>query len=115
MNSRSLQDVINTQQVIASIIEDMRKGVSIPVISARFHNGLADACLDICSTIRNESGTNRVALSGGVWQNTTLLMKTLSRLRSASFETFIHHRVPTNDGGISIGQILITAAAMQNK
>jgi hydrogenase maturation protein HypF len=49
-----------------------------------------------------------------VWQNTTLLEKTLSLLKNASFEIFMHHRVPTNDGGISIGQILIAAATIKN-
>jgi len=55
-----------------------------------------------------------VALSGGVWQNTTLLKKTMSKLESAGFEVLLHRRVPTNDGGIALGQLLIADQLMKN-
>lgn len=107
-------NTINSFDVFPQLITDMRNKVLKSRISARFHNGIAKSCLDVCNEIRNESRINKVALSGGVWQNTTLLEKTLSLLKNASFEVFMHHRVPTNDGGISIGQILIAAATIKN-
>lgn len=106
--------LICSTAIMPQIIMDMRNGISIPRISARFHNGLARISLEICHRLRDESGLNRVALSGGVWQNTTLLAKTLALLRKDSFDVMIHQRLPTNDGGVSFGQLLITAELMKN-
>ena len=104
---------INTVEIFPQIIMDMRNGVSHPQISARFHNGIAKCCLELCQQVRRSEGIKKVALSGGVWQNITLLKKTTGLLHAGGFETFIHHRVPTNDGGISVGQTLIAAAIIQ--
>jgi len=57
--------------------------------------------------------TAEVALSGGVWQNITLLGRTLSLLRNDGFKVYIHQEVPTNDGGLSLGQAVIAATKMR--
>ena len=49
----------------------------------------------------------RICLSGGTFQNLRLLEQSVGGLRNQGFEVFIHHRVPTNDGGISLGQAVI--------
>lgn len=95
------------------ILNDLRAGVKVPKISARFHNAVAQVCLDSCLSIQSESGIRRVALSGGVWQNISLLQKSTRLLRNAGFEVLLHHRVPTNDGGIALGQIMIASRGMQ--
>jgi len=76
-------------------------------MAAKFHNGLANAVLDVCQSIHNKHHINRVVLSGGVWQNISLLEMTIQLLKEARFEVFIHHQVPTNDGGLSLGQAAI--------
>jgi hydrogenase maturation protein HypF len=48
-----------------------------------------------------------VALSGGVWQNRTLLVKSYKKLQSAGYQVLLHHQVPANDGGLSLGQAVI--------
>ncbi|HOV06389.1 MAG TPA: carbamoyltransferase HypF [Anaerolineaceae bacterium] len=96
------------------ILKDLRSGIDVAKISARFHNAIAQVCLDSCLAIRSESGIRRVALSGGVWQNISLLQKTLHLLKNAEFDVLIHHRVPTNDGGIALGQIMVASRVMQN-
>mgnify|MGYP001768415870 FL=1 len=96
------------------ILKDLRSGIDVARISARFHNAIAQVCLDSCFAIRSESGIRRVALSGGVWQNISLLQKTVHLLKNAEFDVLIHHRVPTNDGGIALGQIMIASRVMQN-
>ena len=53
--------------------------------------------------IRQETGLSEIVLSGGVWQNMALLERTMRGLRANGFEVFIHHQVPTNDGGLSLG------------
>ena len=90
--------------VIRAIVEDMRAKVPLPKIAARFHNGLADVVRDLCVSVREETGLSVVALSGGVWQNLTLLSKSLARLEQAGFEVLTHQALPANDGGISFGQ-----------
>ena len=105
-------NVITSLNLIPQILEDFRNGVHPGAISARFHNTLADISLEVCNMIRSETGIKQVALSGGVWQNITLLTKTMERLRSAGFVVLTHHQVPANDGGIALGQILIAEASL---
>jgi hydrogenase maturation protein HypF len=100
---------VNAASMIRAVVADVRSGVPTPVISARFHNGLALMVRLVCESIRRERGLNEVALSGGVWQNTTLLSKTLAQLRDAHFTVYIHRLVPPNDGGIALGQVVIAA------
>jgi hydrogenase maturation protein HypF len=88
-------------------------GVHPSKISARFHNGLAESVLEACWKIKSETGIDEVVLSGGVWQNITLLRRTLSLLHQASFKVYIHREVPANDGGLSLGQAAIAATRMR--
>ncbi len=61
-------------------------------------------------SLRSEAGLNRVVLSGGCFQNRLLLTGCLDSLREAGFEVFHHRLVPTNDGGISLGQAVCAGA-----
>lgn len=63
--------------------------------------------IQVCEELRRSSGINQVALSGGVFQNFWLLSKIKTWLEERGFEVFVHHQVPTNDGGISLGQAVI--------
>jgi hydrogenase maturation protein HypF len=92
-----------------ALLADWRAGVSIPVLAARFHNSVVELNLQLCEIIRQSHGINTVALSGGVWQNRYLLERTLSRLEIAGFNVLWHRQVPTNDGGIALGQAMIAA------
>jgi hydrogenase maturation protein HypF len=100
-------ETILIKPLLEQIVRDWSNGISNSLISARFHNGLAQMATQLCKTIRQESALHTVALSGGVWQNTTLLSKTLALLNKEGFTTLIHRQVPTNDGGISLGQVMI--------
>lgn len=105
--------VIEILDLYPQIIRDYRMRVTSGTISARFHNTIAQTCLSICQRIRSNTSLNTVALSGGVWQNMTLLSKSLALLRSHGFQTLIHQRVPTNDGGISTGQLMVAASTLR--
>ena len=100
---------LDPSPMLLALIADLRAGAGIPAISAKFHNGLAQAITQICMAMRKEFNINKVALSGGVWQNMTLLEKSLSRLEKENFEVLIHNKVPANDGGLSLGQAMIAA------
>ncbi len=108
------QDKVQTGSVVEALVRDVMAGVHISKISARFHNGLAESVREICLKIKSEKGINEVVLSGGVWQNITLLGRTLSLLRNDGFKVYIHHEVPTNDGGLSLGQAVIAASILRH-
>jgi len=107
------QDQVRVRTAVEVLIHDLMAGVHVSKISARFHNGLAVCVSQICSGIRSETGVDEVALSGGVWQNITLIGRTLSLLKEDGFRVYLHREVPTNDGGLSLGQAVIAAARMR--
>jgi hydrogenase maturation protein HypF len=107
------QEQVKTRSAIGALVKDVIAGIPIQKISARFHNGLAEAVRETVEKIHLETGIKSVVLSGGVWQNITLIRRTLSLLRDGGFEVYIHGEVPTNDGGLSLGQAAIAAARMR--
>ncbi|MCB0164678.1 MAG: carbamoyltransferase HypF, partial [Anaerolineae bacterium] len=78
-------------------------------IAAKFHNGVAELILSLSLRLRHRTGLNRVALSGGVFQNVTLLEAAVKRLKMNNFEVCAHRQVPPNDGGLALGQAIIAA------
>lgn len=110
----STGNAIEAGPVIRDAVEDLLNGVPAAVVSARFHGAVARLILAIAQKIREERKLNRIALSGGVFQNMLLLQQTSRLLRTAGFEVFTHSRVPTNDGGISLGQASIANARIKS-
>ena len=106
------ESIIRAESVIRSAVEDILGGVPPAEISAKFHLGVADLIVSMALKIRDKEKLNRVALSGGVFQNVYLLSASLSGLENAGFEVLTHCRVPTNDGGISLGQAAIANALL---
>jgi hydrogenase maturation protein HypF len=107
------QGQVKTRSAIEALVKDVLTGIPVQKISARFHNGVAEAVRETVQKISIETGIKSVVLSGGVWQNITLIRRTLSLLRDGGFEVYIHGEVPTNDGGLSLGQAAIAAARMR--
>jgi hydrogenase maturation protein HypF len=107
------QDRVETRIMLEALIKDVMGGVHLSKISAKFHNGLAEMARGACLKIKSEAGIDEVVLSGGVWQNITLLGRTLSLLETSGFKVYIHREVPTNDGGLSLGQAVIAATRMR--
>jgi hydrogenase maturation protein HypF len=101
-------DQILLAPLFAQILTDLQAKESAATISSRFHNAIVRLAVSVAMKLKDETGLNTVALSGGVWQNKLLLKKTISALEKAGFTPLWHHHVPTNDGGVSLGQ-LITA------
>lgn len=98
------QAEVGMRTAVEALTMDVLRGVPVPVISARFHNGVARMVAEACSKLRVATGINEVVLSGGVWENVTLLRKTLPLLREAGFQIYLHRLLPPNDGGLSLGQ-----------
>jgi hydrogenase maturation protein HypF len=96
-----------------AILGDLLLHTDRGVMSARFHKGLAKAIVHMVEKVTtrdDERFLQTVALSGGVFQNKILQELVEKRLSALGFKVLTHHRVPTNDGGISLGQALISAA-----
>ena len=96
--------------IILGVVKDLQDGKSVADISAKFHLTLICLFVDLCTVIRKDRDLNRVVLSGGVFQNSILLTGLINALGKRNFSVFSHQQVPTNDGGIALGQAVVAAA-----
>ncbi len=99
--SRPPSLVLDWSRMIHEILADVNNGISVANISAKFHNALTEAVV----VVARQFGEPRVVLSGGCFQNRYLLERIVTRLRAENFQPYWQQRVPTNDGGIALGQI----------
>jgi hydrogenase maturation protein HypF len=95
--------------LLQAVILDLRQGTPAGLIAARFHRTIAQLAVLLCQQARKAAGLREVALSGGVWQNQLLRQAVCAGLAKEGFTVYTHKQVPTNDGGIALGQ----AAAAQ--
>jgi hydrogenase maturation protein HypF len=96
--------ILCTAPLIRGVVEDLEKGVGREIISSRFHNTLVDLFTGACLVLKERTGIQAVALSGGVFQNVTLQTGLLQSLTRHGFQVYSHTLVPANDGGIALGQ-----------
>jgi hydrogenase maturation protein HypF len=89
--------------LVESVQFDRAYGVSLGIISAKFHNALANWILVTARTTKIRS----VVLSGGVFQNTYLTRRSRRLLEAEGFNVFTHRQVPANDGGLALGQAVL--------
>ncbi|MGA9778010.1 MAG: carbamoyltransferase HypF [Limisphaerales bacterium] len=94
--------VLDWFPMIEAILADMKAGISMGEVSAKFHNALVEAIV----AVAKHAGRNRVVLSGGCFQNRYLTERTVRRLQAEGFRPYWHQRVPPNDGGIALGQVI---------
>lgn len=95
-----------------AVLGDLILGTPAPIMSARFHKGLARALAAMAKQLRAAAGFDTVALTGGCFQNRLLFAQAERRLRAAGFEVLSHLRVPAHDGGLALGQAAIGAARL---
>ena len=93
-----------------SLLENLTANTATEIIAARFHRGLAQSVIDTASLLASENKINRVALSGGVFQNRTLFEWVVTGLEKKNIQVLSHHQLPSNDGGLALGQAAIAAA-----
>ncbi len=100
-------DEIDWRGLVRDVVSDLRNGVGVDRISARFHNGVAELIVETACRFRKESGIDRVALSGGCFQNAALMRRVWPKLDRAGFEVLLHRIVPPNDAGLALGQAVL--------
>ncbi len=89
------------------ILDDLQKGIPPCIVAARFHLGLAAAVATTAKDLCNQHGIDKVALAGGVYQNSLLFKLTDKYLLEQGIETLTSSNIPINDGGISFGQGMV--------
>ncbi|HKM57099.1 MAG TPA: carbamoyltransferase HypF [Chthoniobacterales bacterium] len=104
--SEQTTQIVDWAPMIAEILIDLQKGQTCGQISAKFHNTLAE----IIVAVARRLGEQRVVLTGGCFQNRYLVERSVDRLREAGFKPYWHQRIPPNDGGIALGQVIAAAA-----
>ncbi|MBW2039739.1 MAG: carbamoyltransferase HypF [Deltaproteobacteria bacterium] len=98
--------IVDPDPIIAAIVEEIGKGETPYIISARFHNTMARVISRMAKRMRKLTALPEIVLSGGVFQNYLLLGRVCDLLEEDDFRVFIQQKAPTNDGGISLGQAL---------
>lgn len=104
---------IDPRPVVRALAADVAAGLDPATASRRFHSAVVDAVVERCQALR-DGDTSQVVLSGGVFLNEFLLVNCLVELRAAGFDAYCHHQVPTNDGGISLGQVAVANARLRD-
>src|ERR1700719_3325216 len=102
--------VVDWEPAIRQILEDLAQNKPRGFISAKFHNGLVEAIVQIAKKV----GEAKIVLSGGCFQNRYLTERTIQRLREENFCPYWHQRIPPNDGGISLGQCVAASWIAKN-
>jgi hydrogenase maturation protein HypF len=96
--------------MIRLIAREQAAGEDRGAIAARFHNTLVAMAVRQCVLAREESGLERVVLSGGSFQNMYMMRRLPAALEKEGFTVYRHRRVSPNDEGLSLGQIMIAKA-----
>lgn len=113
--SRLSGGAIAVSPLIKAVVEDIRARTEKSKIAARFHKTLVELFVQAAVVARASSGVNAVGLSGGVYQNVYLLELIVERLKQEEFSVLTHTQVPTNDGGIALGQIVVADAQVSGE
>lgn len=114
VNSNGLW-VMDPVPMLWEIVRDVRERVSPGVISARFHNGLVTLLTDAAASVSGRTGLKRVALSGGVFQNATLMERVIPALEGRGLEVLTHVEVPANDACIALGQAHVARERLKKR
>jgi hydrogenase maturation protein HypF len=107
--------VLDFGPTIHAILAELRQGIAVSEISAKFHNTIADSVVHACRFVRGQRDLNVVALSGGVFQNELLLRRTVEALQLQHFRVFTNTAVPLNDGGLALGQAAVAVERVKRK
>jgi hydrogenase maturation protein HypF len=103
---------IDPRPMWQALLNDLQQQIPQPVMAAKFHKGLANAIVEMVKHLSQENLINQVALTGGVFQNCILLEQVTKGLQTLGIKVLTHSLVPTNDGGLSLGQAVIAAAQL---
>lgn len=105
--------IISPGTILADIVDDILSGAPGSCVALKFHRTIAQVILETCRKLSGQTGLKDVCLSGGVFQNTLLLEMTLRLLSRQGLCVYFQQRVPSNDGGLSLGQAVVALVQVQ--
>jgi len=97
--------------LVRAVVADVRAGLPAARVGVRFHNALVDLIREVAGRAREELGPLPVVLGGGVFQNVLLLGGAVRALRADGHAVLRPRRLPPNDGGLALGQLLVAASS----
>jgi len=103
------EEQISFKSTIKAILDDLHFNIPVSEISAKFHNTFINVIFAVASQIRKTKGITKVVLSGGTFQNKYVLGRIEKLLEKGNFEVYAHTKVPSNDAGIALGQMVVAA------
>ncbi|MEH2290262.1 carbamoyltransferase HypF [Nostoc sp.] len=103
---------IDPRPMWLALLYDLQQQIPQAVMAAKFHQGLANAIVQMVNHLCEENLIYQVALTGGVFQNCILLEQVTKQLQTLGKKVLTHSLVPANDGGLSLGQAVIVAAQL---
>lgn len=112
-NTASRPYTLGARKIFAGILDDLQRNEPVSIIAGRFHRTVAEMIIMVLEKMRDDTGLNVAALSGGVFQNRLLFLLLHKKLVERGFEVLVHHKVPTNDGGVSLGQVYIASEVIR--
>ncbi len=95
--------------IVRELLDHLLSGIPAERLAFWFHLQLADLFAAVAQLAVEKTGIRCIALSGGVFQNELFTEHLLAQLRSRGYQVLVHSEVPTNDGGLALGQALIAA------
>jgi hydrogenase maturation protein HypF len=99
--------VLRLRPLLAALLEEVRAETPVPEVAWRFHGTVARMIERVCCRLRDKTGLQTVALSGGCFQNRLMTQLVVPLLEEAGFGVLLHRQLPCNDGGLSLGQAAI--------
>ena len=103
--------IIDWEPIIRGIVKDLKLGVERPEISIKFHNAICEMIKEICILLRKKYRIKKACMSGGVFQNNYLKNSIRPLLEKEGFEVYTHKNIPTHDGGIALGQVVLATTS----
>ncbi len=107
--------ILDTLSIFRRLLNEHLNGIDAAKIAARFHNSLVRLLTAACELVRDQTGLDLVALSGGVFQNAWMLQQLSNSLEQLGFQVLTHRLAPPNDGCISLGQVAVAAARLEKE
>ena len=112
-NCHSRPYQLGTRGIFEGLLGDLERGTPTASSAGRFHRTIAVMIEEVLRKLRDETGLDKVALSGGVFANKLLFSLLRRKLVEAGFQVLYHRKVPTNDGGVSLGQVYIASEVIR--
>jgi hydrogenase maturation protein HypF len=101
--------IVDWEPLIRAVVQDVRNAIPLARISKKFHNTLVEVIVEVARRVAEE----RVVLTGGCFQNRILVESAVRRLLAEGFRPYWHQRIPPNDGGIALGQIVAASRVLK--